>query len=130
MSSQRTRRQSDSRIDKASAHECRGFCLSETHPKPSNFRIDAAFYKLKNRHGGFFSLSEQANSKPLSDFRIGLKSGMAGIVENKPLYLSELRIGLKIKNPCHTGIILNTKGLSVRTRFWRIAAKKGNHGRS
>lgn len=64
MSSHRTHRQSDSRIDKGSAHECRGFCLSETHPKPSNFRIDAAFYKLKNRHGGNFSLSEQADSKP------------------------------------------------------------------
>jgi hypothetical protein len=124
MSNNRTRRQSDSRIDKVSAHECRGFCLSETHPKPGNFRIDGAFYKLKNRHGVGSSLSEQADNKPLSDFRIGLKSGMAGVVENKPLYLSEVRIGLKIKNPCHTGIILNTKGLSVRPRFSRIAAKK------
>lgn len=124
MSSQRTRRQSDSRIDKGSARECRGFCLSETHPKPGKFRIDGAFFKLKNRHGGITSLSDQADNKPLSDFRIGLKLRMAGVVENKPLYLSELRIGLKIKNPCHTGIILNTKGLSVRPRFSRIAEKK------
>jgi hypothetical protein len=97
MISNRTRKQSDSRIDKGSAHECQGFCLSETYPKGGKFRIDGAFYKPKNRHGGIFGLSDQAKSNVLSDFRIGLESGMVGILKNKPLYLSELRIGLKIK---------------------------------